>query len=201
MDEEAFQRLYGRWQPLEPNGVHDLLAHAPFRWWLAGGWAAELAGAAPRHHDDTDVVVLFDDLDAIRAHLRGFHLWEAHDGSLRPLLAADDLGPEREQLWVRREATEPWLLDLLLTKSDGGRWVFKRDDRITLPLADLGATTRGIPHLKPEVVLLHKAQRVRAKDERDFESLLPRLADDARRWLDDALGIAHADHPWRQRLR
>jgi hypothetical protein len=30
--------------------------------------------------------------------------------------------------------------------------------------------------------------------------MLPRLTDDERAWLADALAVAHPDHPWRARL-
>src|SRR3954452_10099875 len=201
MDEAEFQALYGRWSPLRPAEVRDLFAEAPFRWWIAGGWAAELAGAAPREHADTDVAVLFGDLAALRARLADFHLWEAHSGSLRPLLPGEELTSEREQLWLRRTADDPWLADFLLTPSDDGRWLCKRDHRISLPLAELGATTDdGVHYLRPEVVLLMKAKHVRPKDEADFASLLPQLDDRARAWLDEALALAHPEHPWRERL-
>lgn len=195
MDHAAFEALYGRWAGLAPEQVQELFAGAPFRWWLAGGWAIELASGVRRAHEDTDVVVLFDDLAAIRAHFAGFHLWEAHEGSLRPLLEGEELRAAREQLWVRRDASSPWLVDLLLTPSENGRWLFKRDRRISLPLDDLGD---GV--MRPEVVLLHKARTVRAKDETDFETALPALDAHARRWLDDALALAHPAHPWRERL-
>jgi hypothetical protein len=54
------------------------------RWWIAGGRAAR-AGAPVRHHEDTDLVVRMDDIDALRQHLTDWDLWEAHDGALRPL--------------------------------------------------------------------------------------------------------------------
>lgn len=202
MEEREFQRLYGRWQPLTPVEVQELFAGAPFRFWLAGGWAIELAGAPPRAHGDTDVVVLFDDLAAIRAHLDGYHLWEAHDGSLSPLLPGEDLREEREQLWVRRDASQPWLADLLLTPSADGRWLFKRDHRISLPLDQLGATAgNGVPYLRPEVVLLHKARATRDKDDADFDAILPRLGTEARTWLYEALALVQPEHAWRARLR
>lgn len=170
---------------------------APFPWWVAGGWAAEAGGAAPRPHEDTDLAVLRRDLDALRGWLADHHLWEAHDGSLRPLRPASDLSPGREQLWVRRNAASPWVVDVLLTPADGDTWIFKRDERIRLPLGRVGwVAPDRVRYLSPEVVLLFKAKGRRPKDDMDFRSLLPRLADDARRWLHDALAVAHPGHPW-----
>ena len=199
MDEQEFQALYGRWQPFTPAEVRGLLARAPFRWWLAGGWALELAGAAPRRHEDIDIGVSFDDLEAVREAFRDFHLWEAHEG-LRPLLPGEELRIGREQLWVRSDASHPWLADIVLTPTRGGRWVFKKDNRITLPLDHALAARDEVEYLKPEIVLLHKAHLMRQKDEADFASLLPALDDHARDWLDNALALYLPAHAWRAQL-
>jgi hypothetical protein len=198
--DEDFQRLYGRWQPLTPREVADLLEGAGFPWWIAGGWAAEAAGAPARTHEDTDVAVLHDDLPAIRSWLSAFHLWEAHAGSLRPLLPGDELRPGRSGLWVRRDAGSPWICDLLLSRSRDGRWLYKREARVSLPLEELGRTIDGIPYLRPSVVLLHKAKAPRDKDQEDFEGMLPGLAPDERVWLGEALATAHPGHPWLAKL-
>jgi hypothetical protein len=125
---------------------------------------------------------------------------EASGAPARKLLPGDELRPEREGLWVRRNAESPWLCDLLLTRSRDGQWLFKRDARVSLPLDQLGRTIDGIPYLRPSVVLLHKAKALRDKDQQDFEGMLPRLANGERVWLEEALAIAHPDHPWRARL-
>ena len=41
---------------------------------------------------------------------------------------------------------------------------------------------------------------MRPKDEADLEAVLPRLGPARRRWLADALALAHPDHPWLGRL-
>lgn len=130
LDEAAFQALYGRWDPPPPAQVAGLLAGSGVRWWIAGGRAAR-AGAPARPHDDTDIAVRLSDLDGLRSHLSGWHLWEASSGTLRPLLPGDTLTPGCEQLWARRDAQHPWQLDLLLDRSDT-EWVFKRDARAWL---------------------------------------------------------------------
>lgn len=130
LDEAAFQALYGRWDPPPPAQVAGLLAGSGVRWWIAGGRDAR-AGAPARQHDDTDIAVRLSDLDGLRSHLSGWHLWEASSGTLRPLLPGDTLAPGCEQLWARRDAQHPWQLDLLLDRSDA-EWVSKRDARAWL---------------------------------------------------------------------
>jgi hypothetical protein len=183
LDEEAFQSLYGRWDPLEPAQVAELLAGAPVRWWIAGGRAAR-TGAPARHHEDTDIVVRMDDLDALRQHLPDWDLWEAHEGTLRPLLPGDNLTDGREQLWARRDAQHPWQLDLLLDPSQT-EWVFKRNTRIRVPWQRALHTVNGIPYLRPELALLHKAHLDRPKDKADLA--VARLDPGARAWLAQTL--------------
>jgi hypothetical protein len=198
LDEEAFQSLYGRWDPLPPAEVAGLFSGTAVRWWIAGGRAAR-AGAPARHHDDTDVAVSIDDLGALRGQLSDWDLWEAHGGTLRPLLPGDSLREQREQLWARRDAQHPWQLDLLLDRSES-EWTFKRDARIRVPWQRALHTVNGVPYLRPELALLHKARLDRPKDRADLAAA--RLDPDARAWLAQTLEqlghhswAEHAAHP------
>jgi hypothetical protein len=196
LDEEAFQALFGRWDPLEPEAVRRMLGPTTVRWYIAGGRAAR-AGAPPRHHEDTDVIVRMDDLAELRTALAGWHLWEAHSGSLRPLLPGVGLSEGREQLWARLDAQHPWQLDILLDRS-GAEWAFKRDASITLPWERVLHVVDGITFLRPEVALLHKAHLDRPKDRADLAAA--RLDPQARAWLAatlDQLGYAE----WAQLAR
>lgn len=179
MTGDEFQALYGRWDPLEPAAVAALLAGSSVRWWIAGGRAAR-AGAQPREHHDTDVAVRRDDVEALRAHLAGWHLWEAHSGALRPLLPGMALAEDREQLWARRDADHRWQLDLLLDSSTD-EWVYKRDTRVRLPWQRALHTVNGIRYLRPEIALLHKAHLDRRQDREDLAAA--RLEPQAREWL------------------
>jgi hypothetical protein len=185
LDEAAFQALYGPWDPPEPAQVTALLAGSGVWWWIAGGRAAR-AGAAARQHDDTDIAVRLTDLDCLRAHLSGWHLWEANSGTLRPLLPGDTLTPGCEQLWARRDARHPWQLDLLLDRSTA-EWVFKRDSRVHLPWSRALHEVDGVPYLRPELALLHKAHLDRPKDRADLAAA--RLDPAARAWLADTLDL------------
>jgi hypothetical protein len=196
LDEEAFQLLYGRWDPLEPEQVADLLSSASVRWWIVGGRAAR-AGAPPRHHDDTDVAVRAGDLGELRKALSAWHLWEANSGTLRPLLPGTALTEGCDGLWARRNAQQPWQLDLLLDRS-GDEWVFKHDPRAHLPWPRALHTVNGIPYLRPELALLHKAHLDRPKDRVDLAAA--QLDPDSRAWLADMLEkLGH--HSWAQLAR
>jgi hypothetical protein len=181
--------LYGRWNPLEPEAVGELLSASAARWWIVGGRAAR-AGAPPRHHEDTDIAVRLDDLDELRQALSGWHLWEAHHGTLRPLLPGDTLTGGREQLWARRDAQQPWQFDIQLDRSEE-EWVLKRDARIRVPWSRALYTINGIPCLRPELALLHKAHLDRPKDSADL--VAAQLEPDARAWL--AAALEQLGHP------
>jgi len=198
LDEERFQLLYGRWDPLEPVAVAALLTGSGIRWHIAGGRAARL-GAAPRRHEDTDVVVRMADLDVLRRALAGWHLWEANDGALRPLLPEVALAEGCGQLWARRDARQPWQLDLLLDRaSDDAEWVFKRDASVRRPWADALCMVAGIAHLRPEIALLHKAWLDRPKDRADLAAA--RLDPAGRAWLAETLErLGHGD--WARLVR
>jgi hypothetical protein len=110
---------------------------------------------------------------------------------LRPLLPGDPLTPGCEQLWARRDARQPWQLDLLLDRSTE-EWVFKRDSRVRLPWPRALHEVDGVPHLRPELALLHKAHLDRPKDRADLAAA--RLGRDARAWLADTLDLlGHRD--------
>jgi hypothetical protein len=196
LNESSIHRLYGPWQPMVPVEVASLFEDAPFPWWIAGGWAIEAAVGDPRQHWDTDLVVLRRDLQAVREWLADFHLWEVEGGTLRPLLLGDRLTSDRDQLWVRRDAYSPWLLDLLLTPAEGQQWLYKRDHSVRRPLDDIGHRIDGVPYLRPSIVLLFKAKAHRPQDEADLSSVLSQLPPDERRWLAGALHKEQPDHPW-----
>jgi hypothetical protein len=161
------------WESLRPADAAELLGGLDMPWWIAGGWA--LDALAPRAHEDLDVMVLRRDLDAVVAVLSGWEL--------------DDKG---NSVWARPHGAERWHLELVLDEADGDTWRYRRDARITRPLASLGP-----PHgpLAPEVVLLYKAKDDGEKARSDLAAVVPQLSADARAWLRDAVALAHPDSP------
>ena len=67
----------------------------------------------------------------------------------------------------------------MLEESDGDDWVYRRDPRVSRPLASLG----GDQVLVPEVQLLYKSHDPRPKDVADRALVLPLLGAEARAWL------------------
>jgi hypothetical protein len=187
LDETSFLALYGPWDPMTPEQLAGLLADYGARWIVAGGRAAR-AGAPPRHHADTDVTIPAADLRAIRETLRDWHLWEANDGALKPLLPGVALTPDCEQVWVRRAAGLPWRFELLFDQwSTQTEWVYKRDPRVRLPWQRAVHTVGGVEYLRPELALLFKAKHDRPKDRADL--LAAHLDPSARSWLADTLDL------------
>jgi len=198
---DEFQRIYGPYEALTPAAAAELFRGAEFAWWVAGGWSAELTDVKRRFHEDIEIGVPRSDLPAVRQWLADYHLWDVHSGALRLLRPDDDLPDDHEQIWVRRDAYSPWLMDVMPTPVNGDTWYYKRDRRLTRPMRDVVVMRAGIPHQRPEVTLLYKAKHRRTKDEADFAAVVPMLTVEDRIWLRDAVALTEpADHPWLSRL-
>lgn len=183
------------WRALGPNDALELMRGYERPWWVGGGWALDLfAGRATREHADLDVVILREDQECVWDHFAGWDLQVVDGAELRPWWG-ERLELPVHNLWARR--TEgPWELELLLMESDGREWRFRRDERVTLPLTQVGMERDGIPHLAPEIPLLYKAKDPRGNDDADFASVLPQLDDGRRRWLARAIRSQDPSHAW-----
>jgi hypothetical protein len=201
-----------RWGPCEPASLEEItsifggrtLGGRAVPWWIAGGYAIELAVGRPvRDHGDIDVLVLRRDQLVLQEARPGWD-WQAVDPPerLRPWRTGEYLPPGVRELWGRPGPEEPWRIEIVLDESDGDDWVSRRDPRVRRPLAMLGAVTAdGVPYLAPEIALYYKAGVLRPKDEIDFAAVLPRLGPAQRAWLRDAIGLSCGlEHPWRARL-
>ncbi len=201
------------WSATTPRDIADLLAAFERPWWIAGGWAIDLAlGRETRAHEDMDIALLRGDEVALKRALPSWEFDAVHDGAFQLWDGAAPLAPSRHQFWVRRDAAGPWDFEVLLEDHDGaGLWRYRRDGRITLPIESLGrATPDAVPHVALEVALLYKAKGQeleafdapawRAKNAADFDAALPALDARGRRWLAEAIAMTSPDHPWLARL-
>lgn len=190
----------GPWEPAGVAEVAALFDRFPGPWWIASGYAIELAVGRPfRSHADIDVLVLRRDHLSLHAVLPGWELWAADPpGTLRHW-PGEPLPDHVHDIWCRPGPDRPRRVQVMLDNSDGEDWVSRRDPRIRRPLAELGRRSAdGVPYLAPEVQLHYKAKGLRPKDQLDFDTALPVLDRSQRAWLDAALP---PDHPWRNRLR
>ena len=185
------------WEPITPGDVADVLRGLPVPWWISGGWAIELfLGEQTRHHLDLDVAVLRRDQLALRRHLAD---WDLHFATPERRLEPWDghvLEPPIARIWVRRARGAPWLCDGYLEEARDERWLYRDDERVSLPLSQLGRMTdEGLPFLSPEIALFYMLVRPTPKAKADFLAASPRLSAASRTWLRQSLEIAWPGHP------
>ncbi|MFB9908094.1 amino acid transporter [Allokutzneria oryzae] len=212
----------GRWAAASPAEVAARFADFDGPWWIAGGWAIEMAvatqstvdvtggrlgapGPAPsiRAHDDIDVLVLREHHVAAHDVLAGWELWAADPpGTLRPWSAGERLPSAVHDVWCRPGRDEPWRIQIMIDESAGDEWISRRDDRVRRAVTEIGSLTAdGVPFLVPEVQLYYKARDRRPKDDQDFDAVVSHLTPGQRSWLDDVIKLDAPDHPWRAPLR
>ncbi|HMM42336.1 MAG TPA: hypothetical protein PKA95_10575 [Thermomicrobiales bacterium] len=192
--------LWDAWRPAE---VARLFSGIDAPWYVAAGWAIDLfLGYQRREHGDLEVAVPHDRFGELMKALDGFEVFVPVSGPgnwlVWPFDRAGELAELHHQTWVREPSTGRWRLDVFREPGDGDTWICRRDERIRLPYRDLiQRTADGIPYLRPEVNLLFKAKwSDLEKNKTDFAAVLPRLDPARRRWLAEALAIAHPGHPW-----
>jgi len=204
VEEAEFLRWYGPWEPLDPAGVAELMAGFPAPWWIVGGWSIEAFTGVPREHEDVDLTILACDAPLLRDHLAPhWCAWSNDSGMLRPL---NDRFPELWspdcQVWIRRDASSPWVADVPVTPDRDGLWTNKRWPEHVVPIEEATwVAGDGIRYGNPEIALHYKARSRRAKDEQDLELTWPLLSPDKQAWLLDAISATEGpDHPWLGRL-
>lgn len=203
VEDEEFFRWYGDWAPLDPAGLADFMAGFSRPWWIVGGWSIEAFTGVSREHEDVDLSLLACDVPAFREHVGDrWNLWSNFGGTLRPL---NDRHPEvldvRSQIWVRRSAADPWIIDLPITPDRDGLWTSKRDPGHVAPVEEVTWVHEdGVRYLRPEITLLYKAVLHRPKDDRDLAVTWSLLGPDEQAWLREAVGRVYPDHPWLERL-
>lgn len=194
---------YGPWEPAHPSEAAAIFSAMRCPWWIAGGYAIELAVGQPvREHGDIDVLVLRADQLHVQQALQGWEWWAADPpGTLRPWQPREQLPAGIHDIWCRPGPDQPWRIQVMIDESIGDDWASRRDPGIRRPVTGIGRASRdGLPYLAPEIQLFYKAKDPRPKDETDFTAVLPFLTETQRRWLSDALARTVGEHPWRDRL-
>ena len=185
-----WQRIYGRFEPLTPLQLKRLMSGFPRPWWIVGGYAIEAFTGIPREHEDIDMCIYVEDVPSFRTHLEPrYHLWSNAGGTFRFL---DEAHPEPleplSQIWVREDASSPWIVDCILNPQVDGRWQNKRDRAHIAPLDEVTwVAADGLRYLSPEIALFFKAGSDRDTQRWDWDVAYPLLAPVQREWLDRTL--------------
>jgi hypothetical protein len=188
---------FGTWTPLSVESVVEIFAPAPFRWWISGGRALELhLRRSWRNHDDTDVGVVRSDLGDVYELLSDWSVDVAAAGQLGPWRGeALTLDRHQNNLWCRRTAKGPWVLDITIGEGSAENWIYRRDRSVQVPW-DVAVlrTADGVPYLAPELQLLFKSKRLRPKDDVDAAEVIPSLDARQRGFVASVLAPGHAWH-------
>lgn len=189
------------WMPLTVSEINEVFSNIPLRWYIAGGWALDLhLCKQTREHSDIDVIITRgEQLIAYQYLNRDWMLYKAEDGKL-------DLWEDGEYLnsindiWVSKSSETPWAFQIMIIDTEEKSWIYKRDKSVRRPIDDIFLkTVEGIPYLRPEIQLLHKAggSQVREKDFNDFQTMLPSLLPQEKAWLKSALNRQFpGGHAW-----
>ena len=190
------------WDAWTPAEAAARLRGVDVPWCVVAGWAVDLfLGEQTREHEDLEIEILHSDFPAVRRHLPDLEFFAAGSGHIVALALEEEWDAEWHQRWVLEPQGQKWRCDLMLQPGDAQTWVYRRDQSIRAPRAQMIDTTSdGIPFLRPEGVLLYKAKVARPKDEADLAACLPRMTDSSRQWLADALERVHPGHPWVARV-
>ena len=186
------------WDAWPPDEIAARLANIPVPWCVVGGWALDLyLGAQRREHADLEIAVPADRFDHVATALPDVDFFTVGDGHAWPVAGNRELFDAHHQTWGWDRAAGRWRVDVFREPHDGDVWIARRDHRIRMPYDQLIKRTQtGIPYARPEVILFFKAKAPRAKDEDDFAAMSAHLPPDARRWLRNALMLAHPGHDW-----
>jgi hypothetical protein len=104
---------WGPWEHASLAEVTSLLSRLQCPWWIAGGYAIELAVGHPvREHGDIDVMMLRRDQLALQHILPGWQWWAADPpGTLRPWNHEELLPAGIHDIWLppcpRRTLADP----------------------------------------------------------------------------------------------
>jgi len=192
------------WNPLGVDDVAAMFANAPFKWWVAGGVALELAlDKSIRAHTDIDLLILRPDHLAAREFLHDWDCWVADPpGTLRIWPRHEELEPQIHDIWCRKSSRDDWRMQLMLDEVKENRWVSRRNPAISAPLEEITRTSaKGVPYLAPHIQLFYKAKSLRDKDWLDLTVTIESDTTLRVDWLREAIRQTYgAHHPWLHHL-
>ncbi|GIN96996.1 hypothetical protein J6TS1_28660 [Siminovitchia terrae] len=189
------------WMPLTVSEINEVFSDIPLRWCIAGGWALDLhLCKQTREHSDIDVIITRgEQLIAYQYLNRDWMLYKAEDGKLDLWEDGEYLNSTND-IWVSKSSETPWAFQIMIIDTEENSWIYNKDKSVRRPIDNIFLKTiEGIPYLRPEIQLLHKAggSQVREKDFNDFQTMLPSLLPQEKAWLKSALNRQFpGGHAW-----
>jgi hypothetical protein len=185
-----------------PLQVWSLMRDFKPNWLIVGGWAIDLyLEKVTRHHEDIEIAIFRQDQIALQNYLDGWVLKKAVNGTLSVWNRDELLELPIHEIHCFKETAEPQSLEVLLNETDGDKWLFRRNKKVTKPLSEFYLTSNlGMKFLRPEVALLYKSKNPQLKDEHDFKAVVEYLDIESKQWLKNALTVCYSEHHWLQRL-
>jgi hypothetical protein len=187
--------------PITVSEINNLFSKMPIQWCIAGGWALDLhLCKQTREHSDIDVIITREEHLIVYKYLcADWVLYKAEGGKLT-LWEDEEYLNTTNDIWVSKSNQTPWAFQLMLIDTEDSSWIYKKNKSVKRPIDEIFLKTgEGIPYLRPEIQLLHKAgaSRVREKDYHDFQTMLPSLLPQEKAWLKSALNLQFPEgHDW-----
>ncbi len=175
------------WEPMSLSDIAELIPQD--LWILAGGYALEMfAGKQYREHGDIDIQVNREDQENVFSLIGEDRVFEAAEGMRTPIRADHFYNRPAYNFWVLNREKTAWSLQIMLYDTDeDGRFLFRRDETLSIPFPETYFEKEGIRILNPEVQILFKKTDLQGKDRTDFETIIPLLDKKALGWLENKM--------------
>ncbi len=188
------------WKPLSLPEIKNVFQKFQAPWIIAGGWAIDLfLERQTREHSDVDVLINRKDQLALQDLLSDWDAWVADPpGTLRPIKKGEWFNKGIQDIWVRKNPTDPWQFQVMLFDTEEDFWIFKRDESIRRKLDTITLINKdGFRILSPEIQLLYKSKAIRDKDQHDFDQAIKQMSATQKQWLKFVLiKVYENKHPW-----
>jgi hypothetical protein len=192
---------FNSWLPISMKEIYQIFSKIPAFWCIAGGEVLDLHfGKKSREHSDIDVVIYREQQQDVYQSLSSeWLLYKAGRGKVVPWEDGEFLESIND-VWVSKNANSPWSFQIMFLDNVHDDWIYRRERSIKkLKSSIYLRTSEGIPYLKPEIQLLYKAgsSKVREKDFKDFQTMLPFLSTQEKNWLKHSLHKQFPEgHTW-----
>ncbi|MEO6876621.1 MAG: hypothetical protein ABI222_17540 [Opitutaceae bacterium] len=149
-------------------------------WVLCGGYSVALiTGADTRAHGDIDIGVFRSQLKDCLNALGRDRVQLCHYGA-HEAWAGGEVPAEVHDIWITDRARRYWVLQVMVFDDEGGRVIYRRDQRISWAKKDHAIEVGGIRVLNPLITVLFKANKANMAD-KEAHDIMELIADAAKR--------------------